>query len=88
MHVGSIQFVYHLEQGNLPERSHSCTYVSLHNAGFIREDLPNKSLVSHADFSQGRAAYMVEASGAPGGKSQSLVAPTAGEVGFGLKPGD
>lgn len=50
--VGPVQFVCRLEQGNIPERSHSYTYVSFHNAGFIREDFLNKLIASYTDCSR------------------------------------
>ena len=40
------------EQGSIPESSHSHTFVSFHNARFIRGDLPNKAIVSHVSYTQ------------------------------------
>ena len=48
------------EQGISP--SHSHTFVTFHNARFIRGDLPNKPIDSYAAYTQRGGAYMIEAS--------------------------
>lgn len=45
------------EQGNILERSHWHIFVSFHNTRFIRGDLPNMPVESHATYTQRGGTY-------------------------------